>query len=77
MALVGNIRFTGSMPGNETGSEPAIGRLGTNMSARKTASPASSTKLFTRKSPGSPGKLGKTSSLAESLSKLRGKGAIK
>jgi hypothetical protein len=65
------------MPGNETGSEPSIGRLGTNMSAGKHLSGSPATKLFTRKSPGSPGKLGKTSSLAESLSKLRGKGAIK
>lgn len=33
-------------------------------------------RLFTKKSPGSPGKLGKTSTMAESLSKLRGKGAL-
>jgi len=32
--------------------------------------------LFQRKNPGSPGKLGKTSTKAESLSKLRGKGAL-
>lgn len=32
-------------------------------------------KLFKPKNPGAPGKLGKTSSLSESLSKLRGKGA--
>ena len=32
--------------------------------------------LFTRKNPGAPGKLGKSSTKAESLSKLRGKGAI-
>jgi hypothetical protein len=33
-------------------------------------------RLFEKKSPGSPGKLGKTSTKAESLSKLRGKGAL-
>lgn len=33
-------------------------------------------KLFSKKMPGSPGKLGKTSTKAESLSKLRGKGAL-
>lgn len=33
-------------------------------------------KLFTKKNPGSPGKLGKTSTRAEALSKLRGKGAL-
>jgi hypothetical protein len=32
--------------------------------------------LFVKKQPGSPGKLGKTSTRAESLSKLRGKGAL-
>ena len=32
--------------------------------------------LFTRKNPGAPGKLGKSSTKAESLSKLRGKGAL-
>ena len=35
-----------------------------------------SRKLFQKKQPGSPGKLGKTSTKAESLSKLRGKGAL-
>jgi len=34
------------------------------------------TKLFMKKNPGSPGKLGKSSTKAESLSKLRGKGAL-
>lgn len=33
-------------------------------------------KLFQRARPGSGGKLGKTSGLSESLSKLRGKGAL-
>ena len=33
-------------------------------------------KLFQKKVPGSPGKLGKSSTKAESLSKLRGKGAL-
>lgn len=33
-------------------------------------------KLFIKKNPGSPGKLGKSSTKAESLSKLRGKGAL-
>ena len=34
-------------------------------------------KLFARKNPGAPGKLGKSASTkAESLSKLRGKGAL-
>jgi hypothetical protein len=33
-------------------------------------------RLFEKKNPGSPGKLGKTSTKAESLSKLRGKGAL-
>jgi hypothetical protein len=33
-------------------------------------------KLFMKKNPGAPGKLGKTSTKAESLSKLRGKGAL-
>jgi hypothetical protein len=33
-------------------------------------------KLFMKKNPGSPGKLGKSSTKAESLSKLRGKGAL-
>ena len=32
--------------------------------------------LFQKKYPGSPGKLGKSSTKAESLSKLRGKGAL-
>lgn len=32
--------------------------------------------LFQKKNPGSPGKLGKSSTKAESLSKLRGKGAL-
>lgn len=35
-----------------------------------------SRKLFTPKNPGSPGKLGKSSTKAESLAKLRGKGAL-
>lgn len=35
-----------------------------------------SRKLFIRKNPGAPGKLGKSSTKAESLSKLRGKGAL-
>lgn len=34
------------------------------------------TRLFGKKSPGAPGKLGRSSSLAEGLSKLRGKGAL-
>lgn len=33
-------------------------------------------RLFKKKSPGSPGKLGKSSTKAESLSKLRGRGAL-
>lgn len=33
-------------------------------------------RLFMKKAPGAPGKLGKSSTKAESLSKLRGKGAI-
>lgn len=33
-------------------------------------------RLFMKKVPGSPGKLGKSSTKAESLSKLRGKGAL-
>ena len=33
-------------------------------------------KLFQRRMPGAPGKLGKSSTKAESLSKLRGKGAL-
>ncbi len=33
-------------------------------------------KLFMAKNPGSPGKLGKSSTKAEALSKLRGKGAL-
>lgn len=33
-------------------------------------------KLFMPKNPGAPGKLGKSSTKAESLSKLRGKGAL-
>jgi hypothetical protein len=33
-------------------------------------------KLFMTKNPGAPGKLGKSSTKAESLSKLRGKGAL-
>lgn len=33
-------------------------------------------KLFSKKNPGAPGKLGKSSTKAESLSKLRGKGAL-
>jgi hypothetical protein len=33
-------------------------------------------KLFVQKNPGAPGKLGKSSTKAESLSKLRGKGAL-
>ena len=33
-------------------------------------------KLFMRKNPGAPGKLGKSTTKAESLSKLRGKGAL-
>ena len=33
-------------------------------------------KLFTPKNPGSPGKLGKSSTKAESLAKLRGRGAL-
>ena len=33
--------------------------------------------LFVRKNPGSPGRLSKASGLSESLSKLRGKGALK
>ncbi len=33
-------------------------------------------RLFQPKNPGSPGKLGKSSTKAESLSKLRGKGAL-
>lgn len=33
-------------------------------------------KLFMAKNPGAPGKLGKSSTKAESLSKLRGKGAL-
>jgi hypothetical protein len=32
--------------------------------------------LFQKKNPGSPGKLGRTSTMAESLSKLRGRGAL-
>lgn len=32
--------------------------------------------LFSKKNPGAPGKLGKSSTKAESLSKLRGRGAL-
>ena len=32
--------------------------------------------LFVKKNPGSPGRLGRASGLSESLSKLRGKGAL-
>ena len=35
-----------------------------------------SSKLFTKKQPGAAGKLGKASTTSESLSKLRGKGAL-
>lgn len=41
-----------------------------------TPPPLGGRKLFTKKMPGSPGKLGKSSTKAESLSKLRGKGAL-
>lgn len=55
---------------SDTGSESAPSMGG------KTPTMPGGRKLFAKKSPGAPGKLGKSSTKAESLSKLRGKGAL-
>jgi len=62
------VTFNGRMTGNEDPGDlaPSGAKL-----------PGSTRALFSKKNPGAPGKLGKTSSTAESLSKLRGKGALK
>jgi len=65
MAFTGAIT-SGNDPEKMAGEGPQS--LGSSMPSKM--------KLFKAKNPGAPGKLGKTSSLAESLSKLRGKGAV-
>jgi hypothetical protein len=64
--------YTGSITSGNNYNQTGIG--GTN----STSGPRvlGSRKLFTPKNPGSPGKLGKSSIKAESLAKLRGKGAL-
>lgn len=61
--------------GSATDGEEATPGMGGRAGGPKAAG---GRKLFTKKIPGAPGKLslGKTSSNAQSLSKLRGKGAI-
>jgi hypothetical protein len=44
--------------------------------AKGPANSVTGRKLFMPKNPGAPGRLGKSSTKAESLSKLRGKGAL-
>ena len=61
--------YTGSTAGMNNSSED----FGSPLSPPR---PLGGRKLFIKKNPGSPGKLGKTSTKAESLSKLRGKGAL-
>ena len=68
--------FNGSMVGN--GDQPdGFGGGGSAAGKSSSTSPAGK-KLFTKKLPGAPGKLGKggASTRSESLSKLRGKGAL-
>lgn len=54
----------------QRGTEPSLGGQSAS------GPPVMGRKLFDKKRKGSPGKLGKSSTRAESLSKLRGKGAI-
>lgn len=65
--------FNGSMVGN--GDQPDGFGGGGSAIGKSTSGPK---KLFTKKTPGASGKLGKggASTRSESLSKLRGKGAL-
>jgi hypothetical protein len=66
--------YTGSNTAGNLGDEKDMGMPAGNFS--KLPRIAGSSKLFQKKNPGSPGKLGKASTKSESLSKLRGKGAL-
>jgi len=72
MALADKIGYSGNLVGGNNDQENARGQI-----APPKIPGMSKSGLFIKKNPGSPGKLGKASSLAESLSKLRGKGALK
>jgi hypothetical protein len=66
------VAYNGSITSgnNDEDQNPSLGNL------KKGPPVLGGRRLFTPKNPGSPGKLGKTSTKAESLSKLRGKGAL-
>lgn len=61
---------------NDAGDPGTIRPLGPSESPNGGPRVLGARKLFMRKQPGAPGKLGKSSTKAESLSKLRGKGAL-
>ncbi len=69
-----SMAFTGAIT---SGNDPAkMASDGPTLGPDSVVKPSRKTKLFKAKNPGAAGKLGKSSSLAESLSKLRGKGAV-
>lgn len=59
--------FTGADTSGNAGDHQDLGVSEPRLGGRK---------IFVKKNPGAPGKLGKSSTKAESLSKLRGKGAL-
>jgi len=67
MAYTGSVG-AGSLDDKSEGENPS--------SSFRTPKVLGGRRLFVKKNPGSPGKLGKASTKAESLSKLRGKGAL-
>ena len=64
--------YTGSDTAGNRGDSQDIGLSSSDNTPRVLGA----RRLFQKKLPGSPGKLGKSSTKAESLSKLRGKGAL-
>ena len=67
--------YTGSITAGNEDQPSGLGSLGksTNPTGPRVLG---ARVLFQKKTPGAPGKLGKSSTKAESLSKLRGKGAL-
>lgn len=73
MLFFNRMAYTGAFMGGEE--SPQMGGV-KQANTAKVPTLSGKSKLFVTKNPGSPGKLGRSSTLSESLSKLRGKGAM-
>jgi hypothetical protein len=67
--------YTGSITAGNEDNQNGLGG-GDSNKLSKGSRVLGARRLFMLKNPGSPGKLGKSSTKAESLAKLRGKGAL-